>query len=362
MPPSSIAIKLKQDWVKAILPLGSTLEQAVKNLDETKFQIVLVCEENNHLIGTITDGDIRRGLLKGLNLSSPIQLILKSDSFVATPTISQEMAINLMVANRIHQLPVVDENRTVVGLMLWDQFYALPEMVIRPNTMVIMAGGAGIRMRPHTENCPKPLLLVAGKPILEHIIERAKADGFRHFILAIHYLGHMIEEYFGNGDRWGVNIEYLREETPLGTAGALSLLNPNPEFPFIVSNGDVITDVSYGELLDFHNRYEASATMTVRLHEWQQPFGVVETHGVEITGFVEKPVVQSRINAGIYVLNPEVLNILKTDTHCDMPTLFEILREKRKRTVAYPIYEHWRDVGRPEDLSVANADRRLNDI
>ena len=354
MSPSSISIKLKQDWARAILPINVTLEQVIANLDETKFQIVLICDENNRLIGTITDGDIRRGLLKGVNLDSPIQSVLKSDAFVATPTISKEMAMNLMLANRIHQLPVVDESRCIIGLMLWDQFDELPAM--RPNTMVIMAGGAGVRMRPHTQNCPKPLLPVAGKPMLEHIIERAKAEGFRHFILAIHYLGHMIEEYFGNGDRWQVRIEYLREQTPLGTAGALSLLDPRPNLPFIISNGDVMTDIRYGEMQDFHNRHESKATMAVRLYEWQQPFGVVETHGVEIIGFREKPVVQSRINAGVYILDPEALNSLKGHNHCDMPSLFEILREEKKRTVAYPIYERWRDVGRPEDLIGASND------
>ncbi len=356
MSPSSIAIKLKQDWAKTILPLSSTVEQAVLNLDETKFQIVLVCDENKHLIGTITDGDIRRGLLRGLNLNSPIQSVINSNSFVATPTISHEMAINLMLANRIQQLPVVDENRCVVGLLLWDQFHELP--VTRPNSMIIMAGGVGERLRPHTENCPKPMLPISGKPILEHIIERAKSYGFHHFIFAIHYLGNMIEEYFGNGDRWNVHIEYLHEKAPLGTAGALSLLNPRPNLPFIVSNGDVLTNIRYDDILDFHNRFESSATMAVRLHEWQQPFGVVETHGIEIIGFQEKPLVQSRINAGVYVLNPECLNSLKADTICDMPSLFERLRNERKRTVAYPIYERWRDVGRFEDLTEAIAEER----
>ncbi len=351
---NSTAVKLKQDWPKAILPLDSTLGQAVKNLDESKFQIVLVCDDKNRLLGTITDGDIRRGLLRGMNLDSPIQRILKPDAFVATPSVSHEMAINLMKANLIHQLPVVDENRCVVGLMLLDQFFDISFTL--PNTMVIMAGGVGVRMRPHTENCPKPLLPVAGKPMLEHIIERAKADGFNNFIIAIHYLGHMIEEYFGNGDKWQIKIEYLREESPLGTAGALGLLNPRPAAPFIVSNGDVMTDIRYGELLDFHNRYNSVATMAVRLHEWQQPFGVVQINGVDITGFEEKPIVQSRINAGVYVLSPEALDILKPDTHCDMPTLFEMLREKKNRTVAYPIYERWQDVGRPEDLKSASAD------
>ena len=349
-----LSIKLIKDWLKAILPLDSTLEQVIKNLDETKFKVVLICDENKHLTGTITDGDIRRGLLRGMNLKSPVQSVLKSDAFVATPIISEETAINLMLANRIYQLPLVDENRCVVGLLLWDQFNDL--YADRANTMIIMAGGSGSRLRPHTDTCPKPMLSVAGKPILEHIIERAKSYGFNHFILAVHYLGNIIEEYFGNGDRWQIHIGYLRERTPLGTAGALSLLNPRPKLPFIVSNGDVITDIRYDDILDFHDRYESSATMAVRLHEWQQPFGVVETHGVDIIGFHEKPVIQSRINAGVYVLNPDSLNSLKAGANCDMPSLFKILREEKKRTIAYPIYERWRDVGRFEDLTDAIAD------
>lgn len=356
MSSSGISVKLKEDWAKALLPVDATIEQAVKNLDETKFQIVLICDESNYLVGTITDGDIRRGLLKGMNLGSSVQSVLKQNAFVAEKNGLQEVAINLMLANKIHQLPVIDENRCVVGLMLWDEFDATP--VIRPNTMIIMAGGAGVRMRPHTENCPKPLLPVGGKPMLEHIIERAKTDGYRHFILAIHYLGHMIEEYFGNGERWQVQIDYLREDTPLGTAGALSLLNPRPHLPFIVSNGDVMTDISYGELLDFHNNHESSATMAVRLYEWQQPFGVVQTNNMDIIGFEEKPIIQSKINAGVYALNPGSLDILEKGSHCDMPSLFEMLRVNKKRTVAYPIYERWRDVGRPEDLSAAISEAK----
>jgi dTDP-glucose pyrophosphorylase len=354
MSTSNIAIELRHDWSKAILSLDSTLEQAVKNLDETKFHIVLACDDDSQLIGTITDGDIRRGLLKGITLDSPILSVIKHDALVATSNITNEMAINLMVANRILQLPIVDENRRVIGLMVLNQFHGLPAS--RPNKMIIMAGGMGVRMLPYTENCPKPLLPVAGKPMLEHIIERAKADGFHHFVLAIHYLGHMIEDYFGDGEKWQVKIEYLREETALGTAGALSLLNPIPDLPFIVSNGDVMTDIRYDELLDFHMKHGSSATMAVRLYEWQQPFGVVKTKGVEIIGFEEKPVIRSRINAGVYVLEPDSLRFLSSSTSCDMPTLFEILRNNQERTVAYPIYERWRDVGRPEDLKDARAD------
>jgi NDP-sugar pyrophosphorylase family protein len=222
--------------------------------------------------------------------------------------------------------------------------------------MVIMAGGKGTRLLPHTENSPKPMVQVAGKPMLEHIIERGKLEGFSHFVLAIHHLGHVIEDYFGNGKRLGVQIEYVREQSPLGTAGGLGLLNPRPDAPFVVTNGDVITDIHYGELLDFHNRYQASATMAVRVHEWQHPFGVVQTDGVEIVGFTEKPVERSHINAGVYVLSPDVLSELSAGTPCNMPELFERLQAKTKRTVAYPMYEPWLDVGRPDDLAQANVD------
>lgn len=342
------------DWSKAILPLKSSIGQAIKCLDESKIQIVLVCEENDKLVGTITDGDIRRGLLNGMNLESPLSLIIKHDAFVVTPPISREMATKLMYANKIHQLPIVDENRRVLGLVLLDQFFDLPKQ--RKNSMVIMAGGKGIRMMPYTENCPKPMLPIAGKPILEHIIERAKSDGFFNFTIAVHYLGHMIEDYFKDGSQWSVNINYVREESPLGTAGALGLISPRHISPFIVTNGDVITDIDYGELLDFHSLNNSTATMAVSLHEMQQQFGVVKTNGLDILSFEEKPVIQSKINAGIYVLNPEALNVLEVNSFCDMPNLFARLKENNKRTVAYPLYERWRDVGRPEDLEKINLD------
>jgi NDP-sugar pyrophosphorylase family protein len=227
---------------------------------------------------------------------------------------------------------------------------------MRPNSLVIMAGGLGTRMRPHTETVPKPMLLVAGKPLLEHIIERAKAEGFRHFILAIQYLGHLIESHFGNGDRLQVRIDYLREPIPLGTAGALGLLSPAPNSAFVVTNGDVLSDIRYGELLDFHARHAAVATMAVRLHEWQHPFGVVQTRGIDIIGFEEKPVARTHINAGIYALSPEALQPIGQNTHIDMPALFEQLQVEGKRTVAFPMHEPWLDVGRPDDLTRANTE------
>lgn len=338
-------------WRQAILPVNATIQQAIRNLDQVAIKIVLVVNEADELEGTISDGDIRRGLLKGLDLNSPIASIIHHNALVVPPEMGRDMVMQLMVANKIQQIPVVNELRYVVGLHLWDEITTAP---VRSNLMVIMAGGMGTRLRPHTENCPKPLLPVAGKPMLEHIIERARLEGFSHFVLAIHYLGHMIEDHFGNGEGLGVRIDYLREQSPLGTAGALGLLNPRPGAPFVVTNGDVITDIRYGELLDFHVRHDAAATMAVRVHEWQHPFGVVQTQGVDIVGFEEKPVARSHINAGVYALNPDSLNVLSADAHCDMPNLFEHLQAKAQRTVAYPMHEPWLDVGKPDDLIVAN--------
>ena len=342
-----------QNWRKALLPVGSTLQQAIRNLDESALQIALVVSAENTLIGTITDGDIRRGLLRGLDLQSSIDTIIYRDSLVVPPQMIREVVLQLMQANKIRQLPIIDEKRRVVGLHLWDD---IVDPGLRPNLMVIMAGGRGVRLRPHTENCPKPMLQVGGKPMIEHIIERAKTEGFHRFVFAIHYLGHVIEDYFGDGSRWQVQIDYLREETPLGTAGALGLLNERPAGPFLVSNGDVLTDVRYSELLDFHSRHSAAATMAVRLHEWQHPFGVVRTKGVDITGFEEKPVSRSHVNAGIYVLEPSALDALNVGEHCDMPVLFSRLQEKAARTIVYPMHEPWLDVGNPDDLNRANAE------
>jgi dTDP-glucose pyrophosphorylase len=349
----------EQIWRKAILPAQATIQQAISNLDQVAIKIVLVVNAAGELEGTISDGDIRRGLLKGLSISSPITNVIHRNPLVVPPEMGRELVKQLMLANKIQQIPAVDERNHVVGLHLWDEITTTP---VRANLMVIMAGGMGTRMLPYTESCPKPLLLVGGKPMLEHIIERAKVEGFSHFVLAIHYLGHMIEDHFGNGERLGVQIDYLREQSPLGTAGALGLLNPRPETAFVVTNGDVITDIRYGELLDFHLRHKSAATMAVRVHEWQHPFGVVQTQGVEIIGFEEKPIARSHINAGVYALNPDALNELVTDARCDMPTLFGRLQVKAKRTVAYPMHEPWLDVGRPDDLAAVRANSVKNSL
>ncbi len=342
----------EKSWRKTLLPATATLQEAIRNLDESALQIILVVSENEVLLGTLTDGDIRRALLRGFDLHSAIDSLMTREPLVVPEGIPAKTAVQIMQMNRIHQLPVVDQRRRVVGLRVWYELQATSQ---RPHLMVIMAGGLGTRLRPYTEDCPKPLLPVSGKPMMEHIIERAKGEGFHHFVIAINYLGQMIEQHFGDGARWQVEIEYLREKSPLGTAGAIALLEPRPDLPFLVSNGDVLTDIRYGEFLDFHCRHGAAATMAVRQHEWQHPFGVVRTSGIEIVGFDEKPVARTHINAGIYVLEPSCLDALDAGEPCNMPTLFARLQERGARTIAYPMHEPWLDVGREDDLQRASS-------
>lgn len=344
--------KAQEPWREALLREASRVQDAIRSLNESGLQIVLVVDDEDALIGTITDGDVRRGILRGIGMNDAVTAILHREPMVLPPTMDRQTALQVMRLNGLHQLPVIDERRRVVGLHLWNM---LDTPAARPNTMVVMAGGRGKRLYPHTKNCPKPMLPVGGKPMIEHIVERARGEGIGHFVFAIHYLGHIIEDHFGDGSRFDIDIDYLREERPLGTGGALGLMMRRPDSPFLVTNGDVLSDVRYGEILDFHIRHGAAATMAVRSHEWQHPFGVVHTDGVDITGFEEKPTVRSRINAGIYVLDPVALDQLVPDEHCDMPVLFERLQASAQRTIVYPMHEPWLDVGRPADLELARA-------
>jgi dTDP-glucose pyrophosphorylase len=348
-------------WRKTLVPMGSTIEDVIKNLDANSLKIVLIVNQEGTLEGTISDGDVRRGLLAGLSLASDASSILNNKPMVVPLNVDRGLVIQLMKSNKIQQIPIVDSGNNVIGLHLWDSINTVEEL---QNKMVIMAGGKGSRLLHHTENCPKPMVLLHGKPMLEHLIERAKVEGFRHIILSVNYLGHMVEEYFGNGDEFDIQIDYLRENSALGTAGALSLLRTEPEAPLVVTNCDVMSDIRYRDVLDFHTLHAASGTMAVRMHEWQNPFGVVETRGIDIIDFDEKPVTRSNINAGVYVLEPSALKHLTHDEHCDMPTLFKRLRISAGRTIAYPIYEPWLDIGRPEDIVKASGhlNARVSDL
>lgn len=265
---------------KIYLYKTDSIQHAIECLNEVGYKIVLVKDEDNKFVGTISDGDIRRGILNGINISAPILSIVNRKPLVVSPEIGVDIVMQLMILNHVQQIPVVKDG-FIHGIHLLDEVL-VPKR--RNNRFIIMAGGFGRRMLPYTEACPKPMLKVAGRPILEHIIDRAKNDGFEEFIISIGYLGEIIEKYFENGHRFGVNITYIREEKPLGTAGALSLLSNLDNEPVVVTNGDVITDLSYADLLGFHIKNGADATMAVRSYEWQNPFGVVEVSGLNLIG------------------------------------------------------------------------------
>lgn len=339
-----------QNWRRTLIQMGATIQDAIKSLEVSSMQIVLATSENGKLVGTLTDGDIRRAFLRGYGLENKVDNIIQRDSLAVPPNLSSELVLKLMQVNKVHQLPIVDSDDVVVGLHVWDEVVTPREI---ENTVLIMAGGKGTRLRPHTENCPKPMLEVGGKPMLQHIIEKAASEGFSNFTISINYLGHMIEEFFGDGSRFGVQISYLREKQPLGTAGSLGLIECTMDSSLIVTNGDVLTDIHYVDLLEFHCLHDATATMAVRQHQIQNQFGVVQVRGVDIEGFDEKPVYRSHVNAGVYVLEPAVLQHLEPNEFCDMPTLFERVKNKNGRTIVYPMHEPWLDVGRPEDLDSA---------
>lgn len=341
----------KSTWKKVTLPTSSTIQEALYVLNESGLRIVLVVNPEGKLLGTISDGDIRRGFMNGSSLSDLIDNVVHIEYLGVPPEMSRTQVLDLMLNNGIQQIPIVDKEQKLIGLHLWDEIRKPAPL---SNKLFILAGGKGTRLAPLTDNCPKPMLQVGGKPILEHIVERARGEGIFNLIFSTNYLGNVIEEYFGDGKEFGVNITYVKEESPLGTAGALSLLNEPVNEPLLVSNGDLITDIRYSEMLEFHNSHQSFITVATRSHEWQNPYGVVLTSGSDVIGYEEKPLSKSNINAGVYVLDPGVLSLLQFNEHCDMPSLITKALGTGNRLYAYPMYENWLDVGRPIDLELAN--------
>ena len=338
-------------WRDSIVQINTPIKVAIKRLSTIGIKIVLVLDDDYRLLGTICDGDFRRGMLNGLSLEDPVEKIMNKNPRTVNKGTSRLEILKLMNDTKILQIPIVDKDDFVIGLHLWDEMSVQAKY---SNIMIIMAGGKGSRLHPQTENRPKPMLLVAGIPILEHIIKRARSQGFNHFIIAINYLGQIIEDYFKDGQRFGVKIEYLREDVPLGTAGALSLLSYKPERAFIVINGDVITDINYSDFLEYHTVQNAAATVAVHTHEFQIPYGVVQINGLEIESYEEKPIISSFINAGVYALDPDILDFITEPKFRDMPEILNISRDLKKKVIVYPLHESWIDIGRPIDLEIAN--------
>lgn len=340
----------KADWKKCILDKDALIKDVLINFETTGLQIVLIASKNLSLIGVITDGDIRRAFLSNLTTNSKASEVMTKTPITIKKELSHMDAIELMKLKQIRHIPIVDEKNFIQGIHFLDKINSIKE---RENLLVIMAGGFGKRLAPYTKDCPKPMLKINGKPMLEHIIEKAISEGFKNFVISVFYLSEKIKNYFEDGSKWNANISYLNEKEPLGTAGALSMIDPIPSSSIVVTNGDVITNIKYSEILKFHNEKKIDATMAVKNYEWQNPFGVVTTDGLEIESFEEKPVYRSNINAGVYAFKPETLILLKKNTPCDMPDFFRKISKKGK-SIVFPAHESWIDIGRKEDLDEVN--------
>ena len=338
---------------KNLLNESSSIRDAMTLIDQYSIQIALIVDTSDRLIGTVTDGDIRRALLRGKTTENNVRDAMNKKFIFIRDSNKTDCPKSIMQENSIRHLPVLDSRDKIVDLLLID---SLSKNSALPNNIVIMAGGQGKRLRPLTENCPKPMLEIDGKPMLEIIIEQLKSNGFQNFYISVNYLKEKIVNYFGDGKALGVNINYINEEKPLGTAGSLKLLKGKNKFPFIVMNGDVLTRINLRSLLHYHQSNKAIATVCAQHYSISVPFGIIELDGINLKSFKEKPSFNYLVNAGIYVLDPQVVQLIDEDEKLDMPDLLSRARQDGNKVCVFPMHEYWLDVGKPEALDKAQLD------
>lgn len=334
-----------------IVKESTSILEVLQIIDKSSKQIAIVVDKNKKLLGTISDGDIRRALLNNISLNKSVKNIYFKTPTIASINNSKEEIINICRTRKIHQIPIVDDKGNLMGLEILDELISKES---KPNKIVLMVGGLGTRLRPLTENTPKPMLKVGNKPILETIVEKFAEYGYVNIVMCVNYKSHIIQDYFGDGKKFGVNIEYILEEERMGTAGALSLMKEKPSDPFFVMNGDLLTNANFEHLHDFHISNNSVGTMCVREYDFQVPYGVVNTNGSEILSIEEKPIHKFFVNAGIYLLSPNALDYIPKNSFFDMPSLFEILIKNEQKTISFPIREYWLDIGRIEEYKRAN--------
>jgi dTDP-glucose pyrophosphorylase len=337
---------------RSIVRTIATIADAMRSLDASESQIVLVVDEHDRLVATLTDGDIRRALLSGTSLDSPLAPHANKDYFTVPEGTARADVLELMQARRIAQVPVINADRRVVALHMLQEFLTT---IDRPNWAVVMAGGRGTRLGDLTADVPKPMLNVAGRPILERIVLQLVGSGIRRIYLSVNYRADIIENHFRDGHRFGCQIEYLREDHPLGTGGSLALLPRGPDRPvdpLLVMNGDLVTQANVGRIIDFHAGENHAVTMVVRKYHQQIPFGCVEVRGDMLVGFVEKPTAIHLINAGIYVLSAELLDQIPLEP-ATMPDVVTRIQATGRTVRVFEIDDDWIDVGRRDQLDHA---------
>ena len=328
----------------------ATLKEGISIIENGQLKIALVVNEKKQLLGLLSDGDVRRGLLDDVSLSDSILKVMNKEFISVDKEKDEDFILALMKKNSILQVPIINKKNIILDLFVHKSLLNQETKSI-PNPVVLMAGGKGKRLRPLTQNCPKPMIKINGKPILEILINKLSDKGFKNFYISVNYLKEQIIDYFGDGSEWGINIKYIIENEPLGTAGSLGLLPKDLKHPLLVMNADVLTNMNPLNLLNFHNRNKAKATLSVHNSDFEIPFGVVETKNIELIGFQEKPVYKLTVNAGVYVLNPEILKLLKKNVITDMPSILLKAVDKNLKVVVCPIHEYWIDIGRPEKLN-----------
>ena len=345
-------------WEKSTLYLTDTMGKAVKVLEENRvLGIALVIDKHRKLLGTVTDGDIRRAIIGHCGMETPVEQLMNNSPVVVTARDGKEKIDHVMAENFIARLPVINDDGVIIGLVGQDSVFTSSG---DDNSILLMAGGFGRRLHPLTESTPKPLLKVADKPILEAIVDQLSEQGFKRLFMSLHYRGEMIKDYFGDGSNWNVTIQYLEENAPLGTAGALSLVNSaDVVYPRMVINGDVMTRMNYGRLLAFHREQGGVATLCVKEYEHHIPYGVVEIEREQVSQINEKPLHKCFVNAGIYVLNEAVVRAVDDIRPLAMTDLLSSLVTKGERVNAYPIHEYWLDIGRLSEYRRATKDVEL---
>ncbi|WP_445373509.1 nucleotidyltransferase family protein [Photorhabdus tasmaniensis] len=346
---------MSKNWRKLMLSPDQSIRAALKTINNEALRIGLVVDGEQRLLGVVTDGDIRRAILNNVELNSPIVEVMNVKPITASEVFSRHQLLQLMKERCVLSIPIIDKaSGRLLGLETWEQALTSP---IYENPVFIMAGGFGTRLKPLTDNCPKPMLKVGDKPILEILVTRFSKLGFKNLYISTHYMPDQIMEYFGDGSTWGVNIHYVYEEKPLGTGGALGLLPESiPDLPLIMVNGDVLTTIDFERLLKFHIKHSPVATMCVREYDYQVPYGVINGDGHRIIDMQEKPLQRYFINAGIYMLSHELFKSVAKQIRIDMPTLLEQYIEKQKDVLMFPIHEYWLDIGRMDDYLRAQHD------
>ena len=332
---------------------GATIKEAMKVIDKNLTGGALVINEKNELVGTITDGDIRRAILRGSGINERIEGTYFKDFKFVTKEHSKKKAKEYMLSNKIREVPVIDKDKKLTDLYFLDDILSYDK---KDNYVFILAGGLGTRLRPLTETVPKPMLRVGDKPILELILEQFKEYGFRNFIISLNYKGSIIEEYFKDGKEFDVNIEYIRETKKLGTAGSIALVKEKLTKPFIVINGDILTGIDFDKFLNHHIENDFNITVGVRNYEINVPYGVLVTDNMIIESLEEKPTYKFNINGGVYALNPEIIKYIQEEEVYNMTDLIEDAMDNHQRSGIYEIIEYWTDIGQIEDYKQANRD------